>query len=124
MHALVIEDMPLTAWLIEEELMEFGYASVTIADSEDAAVAAAAECVPDLIASDGTLESGTGVGAVRRICASQSIPVVFITGDADSVRRLLPDAIIVEKPVAHYQLVSALQRCAGAPAPAKLLEEA
>ena len=124
MHALVIEDMPLTAWLIEEELLEFGYTSVAIADSEDAAVAAAEECAPDLIASDSTLESGSGLGAVRRICASQSIPVVFITGDVDSVRRLVPDAIIVEKPITHYQLVSALQRCAGTPAPAKWLAEA
>jgi hypothetical protein len=36
MHALVIEDAHLTAWLIEEELRDLGYGSAEIAAAEPA----------------------------------------------------------------------------------------
>lgn len=110
MHALVIEDMPLTAWMIEEELRELGYSSVATAATEEEAIAAAKAQQPDLITSDGKLEEGSGIAAVLSICAGKSLPVIFITGYRDLATHALPDAIVLEKPISHLQLADAVRR--------------
>lgn len=110
MHALVIEDDYLTAWLIEEELRDLGYGSVEIAATEQEAVAAAARNRPQLITSDGHLREGNGVDAVRSICSGGAVSVVFITGDPARARAAVPEAIILDKPFGARHLAEAVQR--------------
>lgn len=108
MHALVIEDDAVTAMLIEDELHDLGFKSVEIAATEDEAVAAAGRRVPDLVTSDGSLLVGNGVSAVHKIRASVPVPVLFITGDAASVRRSPASAPVLEKPFSAAQFARAV----------------
>lgn len=110
MHALVIEDQFLIATLIEEELRDLGYTSVQIVDREVDAVEAARERCPDLITADDSLTEGSGINAVRAICADWAIPVVFIVGDPERVKPLVPDAILIGKPFGGYQLRDAVAK--------------
>lgn len=110
MHALVIEDDAMTAWLIEEELRDLGFCSVEIAATEQEAVAAAHRKRPQLITSDGHLGQGNGVDAVRVICTGASVPVVFITGDPARARAMAPPAVILEKPFGAHLLAAAVRQ--------------
>jgi CheY-like chemotaxis protein len=82
-HALVIEDFPVIAMSIEDELADMGY-SAAIAASEAEAVALAEERCPDLIIADLRLAEGCGIEAVRRICGNRSIAVIFMSGDLEA----------------------------------------
>jgi len=73
MHALIIEDEPLIALLIEDHLRAAGYLSVDFAVTEAEAVAAAGRRCPDLITSDVRLATGCGIAAVEAICGERAI---------------------------------------------------
>lgn len=108
MHALIIEDQFLIATLIEEILRDLGYTSFDLAEREAEAIAAAERMCPELIIADQRLTDGTGVAAVRTICAERAIPVVFVSEYQDEVRRLVPDAILVGKPFGERTLREAV----------------
>ena len=82
-HALVIEDFPVIAMSIEDELADMGY-SAAIAATEAEAVALAEERCPDLIIADLRLAQGCGIEAVRRICGNRPIAVIFMSGDSEA----------------------------------------
>ncbi len=109
MRALIIEDEPLISWMIEDLLVEQGYDEIDIACSEPEAVAAAERASPYLIVSDANLLRGSGVSAVRVICAERYIPTVFLTGDPESVIASLPAAIVLEKPLGTKDFISAIE---------------
>ena len=109
MHALVIEDDAITAMMIEDELRDLGYSSVDKASTEEEAIASVARRCPDLVTSDGSLLRGSGVGAVRKIRASLSVPVIFITGDPEHARNSHPGAPVLAKPFSIAQLVAAVE---------------
>lgn len=98
MHALIIEDQMVLAIDIEDELRMIGYTSVAIVDSEKDAVSSATSRCPDLIVADEKLTDGSGVEAIRAICAEQHVPFVFVTSYVEEVRKRLPGAIAVPKP--------------------------
>lgn len=79
-HALVIEDFPVIAMSIQDELAEMGF-SVAIAATEAEAVAHVEERCPDLIIADASLAQGSGIDAVRRICRERPIAVILMSGD-------------------------------------------
>ncbi len=108
MHALIIEDEPIIALLIEEHLRGLGFVTFDFAASEADAVAAALLSCPDFITADIRLAEGCGIAAVETICAGRPIPVVFITGTSWEVRDRLRDAVVVEKPFAPAELERAL----------------
>lgn len=83
-HALVIEDFPVIAMSIQDELADMGF-SAAIAATEAEAVALAEERCPDLIIADVRLAQGCGIEAVRRICGGRSIDVIFMSGDSEAV---------------------------------------
>ena len=116
MHALIIEDEPITAMLIEDELRALGYASVDFAVTEAEAVAAARRRRPDLVTADVRLPEGCGIAAVETICDGQRIPVVFITGNATEVRTRLRAAVIVSKPFGAHHICEAIWAATGAAA--------
>lgn len=109
MHALIIEDDPIIAMLIEEELRDLDYSTFDTAATESEAIAAVARTCPDLVTSDGSLLSGTGPAAVRHIRSSLAVPVIFITGDPDHARRCVPGVPVLEKPFTASQLVGAVE---------------
>jgi two-component system, response regulator PdtaR len=108
MHALIIEDQPIIALLIEEHLREAGYLSFDSAATEADAVAAARAHCPDLVTADVRLAEGCGMAAVRAICADRTIAVVFITASAWEVRERHADAVILAKPFGPADLDRAL----------------
>lgn len=103
MHALIIEDDLLTALYLGEILSGLGFDSHAIAMTEADAVASARQRCPDLITADVRLQAGSGIAAVRTICAEKPIPVIYVTASrADLVH--LPDVLIVDKPVDEFHL--------------------
>jgi DNA-binding response OmpR family regulator len=113
MHALIIEDQPLIAMMIEEELAEQGYTTFDFATRQADAVQLAVKRCPDLITADDQLIEGTGIGAVREICAHQAIPVVYIAGALDELS--IPDAVILPKPFRSHDLREAVRRAIATP---------
>jgi len=86
MHALIIEDSLLIAMMVEDHLGELGYTSFSVADNQAEAVAMARAHAPDLIAADDSLIEGSGILAVREICADRVIPTIFMLGDTEKAR--------------------------------------
>ena len=83
-HAWVIEDFPIIAMSIQDELADMGYSAI-IAATEAEAVALAEDRCPDLIIADLRLAQGSGIDAVRRICGNRTIAVIFMSGDSEVV---------------------------------------
>lgn len=109
MRALIIEDEPFIALLVEDLLRGAGYATFDFAASAGEAVAAAKANCPDLIVADVQLQGAeTGIDAIRAICARSSIPVVFVTAHPRDVREQLGEVPIVQKPFVAGDLASAL----------------
>lgn len=104
MHALIIEDEPFIALMIEDHLRRLGFTSFDFAETEAEAVTAARSRCPDLVTSDVRLPQGCGIAAVDAICGSKRIPVIFITASAWEVRQSSRDAIIVRKPIIASEL--------------------
>jgi len=104
MHALIIEDQFLVAAFIEDVLRDLGYSSFDTVDREDEAIHAGEERCPDLIT------NGSGVQAVRVICAKRAIPVVFISAYRAEVRKLVPDAVLIGKPFTELTLRNAVEQ--------------
>lgn len=108
MHALIIEDQPFVALMIEDHLRDLGFGSFDYAVTESEAVANARRRRPDLITSDVQLAQGCGVAAVQTICQDKPIPVVFITATASRVHQRMSDAVIVRKPFSADELTCAV----------------
>ncbi len=107
-HALIIEDQPVIALAIQDELRDCGYESADIAITEAEAIRRAEEKCPDLITVDERLDDGSGIAAIRHICRDKAIPVIFITASPDQIKAAVPDAVILEKPFSHRNLSSAI----------------
>ena len=107
-HALIIEDEFLLAFSVEEALRNLGYSTFDVVRSAREAIAAAERQCPDLVIADHQIIDGTGVDAVRVICADKSIPVVFVTGSRSLVRQQLQEAFIVDKPFNYERLKAAV----------------
>jgi CheY-like chemotaxis protein len=110
MHALIIEDQPLIGMLIEDQLRGLGYTSFDVAADEATAIELGSARCPDLITADDRLTQGSGIDAVRTICAHQAIPVVFIVGNPHEVG--IPDAVTLPKPFRAEDLRSAVEQAA------------
>lgn len=98
MHALIIEDSLLISMMVEDHLAELGYTSTAVATTQAEAVALAMEHTPDLITADDGLDEGSGIEAVREICADKIIPTLFILGDPQRAEGAPPHAHAIAKP--------------------------
>jgi two-component system, response regulator PdtaR len=110
LRILVAEDDPLIGILLDEMLVEMGHEVCAVVASEAEAVAAAGQHKPDLVIVDARLGDGSGVHAVDAMLRLGPMPHVFVTGDATSVRRSRPEAVVIEKPFREPDLVDAIQR--------------
>ena len=104
MHALVIEDELMIAAEIEFVLRECGFTTVDIARSSEAAIDAAAANSPDLITADSDLRPGCGIETVCTISPQPATPVIFITANAQDVRRRMPQNTVLPKPFSEQTL--------------------
>jgi two-component system, response regulator PdtaR len=105
---LVVEDEAIIGMLLSEVLVGMGHTVIGVVGTESAAVALAADYLPDLLIVDAGLTSGNGLSAVDRILANRFVPHVFTTGNALKVRQLRPDAIVLEKPFHEVELGDAI----------------
>ena len=105
---LVVEDEAIIGMLLSEVLAGMGHTVCAVVASEDQAVEAAAQHLPDLLIVDAGLAEGSGVAAVETILASRFVPHVFTTGNALKVRLQRPDAVILEKPFHEAELAEAI----------------
>ena len=51
-----------------------------------------------MITADVELAGDCGIDAVQRICDQRPIPVLYITGSEDQVRKRCPWAVVIQKP--------------------------
>lgn len=104
--ALVLEDEPLIALGIEDELASAGFAVTTVGSCKEADTWLDAN-VPDIVVVDIVLRDGQSCGVVKRLIAS--IPFVVHPGDHPSQRAGTPyeKGIWVSKPSASGELAEA-----------------
>ena len=108
MRALIIEPQIFTSFMIEDALRDAGFTSISLATTEDEAVACAQADPPDLVTAAVDLDRGSGIRAVERIRANLKVPVLFITQQIRQVRARNPEAQVVKKPFAAAHLPPAL----------------
>ena len=96
-HALVIEDFPVIAMSIQDELADMGY-TAAVAASEAEAMALAGQRCPDLIIADLSLAQGCGIEAVRRVCGNRPIAVIFMGDDSEPAGGGGGGAVFLSKP--------------------------
>jgi len=114
-HVLVIEDEALIAMFIEDVLLEHGATSVSVASTEEQAIAAAQVRRPDFITSDVTLAEGSGIHAVTAIEREHGcLPVLFITATPDGVRERGPVHRVTSKPFDPRLVANAFREMARA----------
>jgi two-component system, response regulator PdtaR len=109
-RVLLIEDDALIAMLLSEILTGMGHSVCATATTESEAVAAAAQYEPDLLIVDATLSRGSGVSAVEEIQRARPIAHLFISGDAERVRKRQPEALVVKKPFRQNELAEAITK--------------
>ena len=108
MRALIIEPQIFTSFMIEDALRDAGFTSITLATTEEEAVACAEAEPPDLVTAAVELHRGSGIAAVERIRARLKVPVLFITQHIARVRARDPLASVVKKPFAAAHLPPAI----------------
>lgn len=107
-HVLIIEDEFYIAMILQDLLEEEGATSVSIAVTEEEAVASALACPPAVITSDVKLLEGTGPKAVEAIHRRLGeVPVIFITATPQDCRPCEPPGVILRKPIDRRALADA-----------------
>ena len=108
-HALIIEDSPVIAMMLQDHLEVCGYTTADIAVTQAQAITFAEHRCPDIITADDRLEHGSGVEAIRHICRDQAIPVIFIVAVPENVEETLPNALTLQKPFSEAALNDAIR---------------
>jgi CheY-like chemotaxis protein len=108
LRVLVIEDDALIAMLLSELLAGMGHDVCATAGTAAEAVSAATRYDPNLMIVDARLGRGSGVSAVEEILRAGAVAHVFVSGDAESVWRRRPDAIVIRKPFRETELARAI----------------
>jgi CheY-like chemotaxis protein len=110
-HALIIEDEPMIAMLLQDLLEDAGATSFAFAATEQDAVMLALQQRPRIITSDIRLLQGTGPGAVAQIQHHiGTIPVVFITANSDACDRPSASTSVLTKPFSSHEAVAIFEQ--------------
>ena len=81
---LIVEDEPIVALDLQQELEELGCEVTGLAESADAAMMWVEECRPDLVLMDISIDgSMDGIQAARLLRHAYELPVVFLTSYSD-----------------------------------------
>jgi CheY-like chemotaxis protein len=82
---LLVEDEVIIAMLVQEQMRDVGYESLTFVTTGEKAIAQARQDPPDLVLLDiGLSGKIDGLEAASVICAEMGIPIAFISGYADA----------------------------------------
>ena len=108
LRVLIVEDDAVIGVLLAEVLRGMGHEVCDTAATEAAAVTAAERCAPDLMIVDARLGRGSGIAAVDKILRGRPVAHFFLSGDAEGVRMLRPDAVVVRKPFRKADLERAI----------------
>ncbi len=109
MRVLIVEDEPLLALQLEDELIEAGHEAVGFAMSSAEALELANRTMPDLVLLDVYLSNGSkGTDVAGRL--AEAAAVVFVTATADELPDDLAGAIgVIEKPYTSRGMAAALR---------------
>lgn len=117
----IVEDELLVAWSLETSVEEMGYQVTGIFSNADAVLASLRLHPVDLVLMDINLGGGMdGIEAARRIAAASSTRIIFISAYADlavqeRIRRSVPGALLLRKPVQLAELGDAIARSLAPP---------
>ncbi len=114
LRVMIVEDDPLIASLLAELIEAFGHEVCAIEAGENGAILAAGREKPDLMIVDANLRDGSGIGVIEKITAFGPVPHILVSGDAQRVRALRPDATILQKPYFEADLVLAMTQALAA----------
>lgn len=127
---LVVDDDPHIRQLLVFALGKAGLATIEAADGEEA-VATIAEHHPDLVILDINMPRMDGLEVCRRVRATSSVPILFLSSRDDEIDRVLGIELgaddYVVKPFSPREVVArtqAILRRAGTAAPAAERSEA
>jgi CheY-like chemotaxis protein len=107
---MIVEDEVFIAFLLGEVLKGMGHEVCASERTQRGAIAAAPVCKPDLMIVDERLEEGSGLAVVEAVLRNGPTPHIFVSGDTSRIRRLMPDAVVLEKPYQEADLARAIQR--------------
>jgi CheY-like chemotaxis protein len=110
LRILVVEDDAVVARLFADVLAGMVHAGCAIEATAAEAVAAAAQCRPDLMIVDVRFADRSGLSAVAEILQEGFAPHVFDGRDISSVQALRPRAVAVQKPFREGDLARAVER--------------
>jgi CheY-like chemotaxis protein len=110
LRILVVEDEVIIAYLMAETLECMGHEVCAIEGSQAGAIAAARLHQPDLMIVDEHLGAGSGLAVVEAVLRSGPTPHIFVSGDTVRIKRLMPDAVVLEKPYRETDLARAIRR--------------
>jgi DNA-binding response OmpR family regulator len=107
--ALLLEDEPLIAMSIEDELENAGFVVSTVMSARDAELWLDANR-PDVVIVDIMLRDGTSAGVVTRLIALQ-IPFLVHSGDHPSTHKGTPftHGVWINKPATTQDILAAAQ---------------
>jgi len=112
---LVVEDEAMIAFLLSLVLEGLGHEICAIEGDEAGAVAAARRCRPDLMIVDEHLGHGSGLAVVEEVLQEGPTPHIFVSGDTARILKLMPGAIVLEKPYFEADLEQAIWRAVASP---------
>lgn len=115
LRILIAEDEPIIAMILGDLLTELGHIICATVTTEQEAVALADAERPDFIIIDAGLGTGNGIAAMAAISARRPTPHVYVTGNADAVRAVEPNAVVLEKPFQEPELIAAIERALATP---------
>ena len=110
LRIMVVEDEAVIAFLLGEVLKGMGHDVCATESTEFGAIAAALLCKPDLMIVDEHLGEGSGLAVVEAVLRNGPAPHIFVSGDTSQIKRVRPDAVILEKPYFEPDLARAIQR--------------
>jgi DNA-binding response OmpR family regulator len=118
-HALIIEDNMAIAAALEDRLAELGFDSFEQSWTEEDAVAAADQHVPDLVIVGSSLIHGSPIEAARRIAEKHEVTTLLATADGASTLRKLPASATLHGPFMLRELEQAVDfaKCHGRSGP-------
>lgn len=83
---LIVEDEPIVARDLQQEIERFGYEVVGLAESADEALVAVEETRPDLVLMDVRIAGRmNGIETARVLRAAYQIPAIFLTSYSDEI---------------------------------------
>ena len=110
LRMVIVEDDALIGMYLEDLLTAMGHDVRAIARTEAEAVLAATRCQPELMIVDFSLDTGTGVAAMRQILSIGFVPHFYVTGNVLALTQILEDAIVISKPFNLLDLRGAIAK--------------